>query len=184
MVETLLTVVPVLLFARLAGIDPGVVYVGKGIMGRWLIAAVVFFVVFYLFVATLPLRPDSFAQRLFPLNGALTVERFIALSPALLVVALSNGFEEEFLFRGMMLSSFGGFLGPWSANLLQAALFAGAHLGVTYTPSAIVFVVCIVLPLGLVAGYLTRKTHSVLTPAIFHGALDIAIYLTFLTAVS
>ena len=39
-------------------------------------------------------------------------------------------------------------------------------------------------PLGLAAGYLMRTTESVLTPAIFHGALDIAIYLVFLSYVS
>jgi membrane protease YdiL (CAAX protease family) len=35
--------------------------------------------------------------------------------------------------------------------------------------------------LGLFAGYLMRTTNSVLVPGIFHGAVDTAIYLAFLT---
>jgi membrane protease YdiL (CAAX protease family) len=184
LVDMLVTIIPVLLFAVVTTGGPGSVYVRKGVLGRWLVAAIAFFVIFFVFVATLPLRPDSPALRLFPMAADLSVEKIVALSPALLVMALSNGFQEEFLFRGLLLSSFGRFLGPWSANLVQAALFATAHLGVTYTPNVVLFIVCGVLPLGLVAGYLTRKTRSLLTPAIFHGALDIAIYLTFLAAVS
>jgi membrane protease YdiL (CAAX protease family) len=37
------------------------------------------------------------------------------------------------------------------------------------------------LLLGLFAGYLMRRTNSVLTPGIVHGAVDMGIYLAFLT---
>jgi membrane protease YdiL (CAAX protease family) len=182
LLETVLTIVPVLIFARFIGRDRAPNYVRAGVLGRWLMAAVVFFVIFYLFVATIPLRPGSFAQRFIPLSGALSLERFIALSPALLIMALSNGFEEEFLFRGLLLPTFNWIFNPWTANVLQASLFAFAHLGVTYTPSATVFALCVILPLGLIAGYLVRKTQGLLTTALFHAGLDIAIFVTFLSA--
>jgi membrane protease YdiL (CAAX protease family) len=184
LVETLLAIVPVIVFIKLSGRDLRSIYVRKGIIGKWLLIAVVFFALFYVFTATIPLRPGSFAERLLPTNGTVTLARFIAFSPALIVISLSNGFEEEFVFRGLLLSRFNWFFNPWTANILQAAIFSFAHLGVTYTPSALVFVVIVVLPLGLVAGYLTRATNSLLTPAIFHGALDMAIYVTFLSYAS
>jgi membrane protease YdiL (CAAX protease family) len=111
----------------------------------------------------------------------MTVARFLALSPPLVLMAFSNAFEEEFLFRGLFLQKYEWLFGPVLANVLQAMVFSIAHTGVTYTPSAIVFIVIIVFPLGLIAGYLMRATSSVLTPAIFHGALDMAIYVTFLS---
>jgi membrane protease YdiL (CAAX protease family) len=181
LLESVLSIVPVLLFARCVARDMRPNYVRNGALGKWLIAAIVFFVLFYVLVATIPLRPGSFAQRFIPLSGGLSFERFIAFSPALLVMALSNGFEEEFLFRGLLLPTFNWIVNPWTANVLQASLFAFAHLGVTYTPSAWLFAMCVILPLGLVAGYLVRKTQGLLTTAIFHGALDIAIFVTFLS---
>jgi membrane protease YdiL (CAAX protease family) len=63
-------------------------------------------------------------------------------------------------------------------------VFAVAHVGVTYTPIGLVFLFVIVFPLGLLAGFLMRATNSVLVPAIFHGALDMATYLPFLTYAS
>ena len=184
LLETLIAVVPILVLMPLAGVDLGSMYVRKGILGKWLLLAVGFFVVFYVFTATIPLRPGSFAERLLPTNGALTVAQFIALSPALIVMSLTNGLEEELLFRGLFLQRYTWLFGAVVANLLQALVFAFAHLGVSYTPSALVFVGLVVFPLGLAAGYLMRATNSILTPLIFHGALDMAIYLTFLTYVS
>ena len=150
-------------------------------LGRWFVFAIVFFVLFYFFLASLPLRPDSPAQRLLPESGTLTLGRFLVLTPALLVVSFSNGFEEEFLFRGLFLQKYGVFFGPRIANVLQAIVFASAHVGVTYTPNFLIFVVLLIVPLGLFGGYLMRATNSVITPSIFHGAVDMGIYLAFLS---
>ena len=177
---TLVAVAPVVLSTLVTGRGLGSVYATRGTFGRWFVFAVVFFVAFYVFLATLPLRPGSPANQLFPTNGPLTVARFIGLTPALVVVSLSNGFEEEFLSRGLFLQKYATFFGVRTANVLQAIVFAAAHAGVTYTPVLLVFLVGVFL-LGLFAGYLMRKTNSVLTPAIFHGALDMGIYVAFLT---
>jgi len=184
LIEVAITVVPILLLTRLSGSDLGAIYVRKGRLGKWLVAAVAFFVLFFVFTATIPLRPGSFAERLLPTNGSLTVEQFLSLGPALMVMSLSNGLEEELLFRGLFLQQYTWFFGAVVANMLQAAVFAFAHLGVTYTASAILFAAVLVFPLGLGAGYLTRATNSVIVPSIVHGALDMAIYLTFLTYAS
>ena len=181
LLEVVLAIVPIFLLTRLSGSGRESIYFRKGSIGKWLLLAIGFFVVFYVFTATIPLRPGSFAERLLPTNGTLTVVGFLALSPALIVMSLSNGLEEELLFRGLFLQKYTWFFGAVWANVLQAAVFAFAHLGVTYTPSAILFVAFIVFPLALASGYLMRATNSVLVPTIFHGALDMAIYLTFLT---
>jgi len=177
---TLVAIAPVLLSTLVTGRGLGSVYASRGKLGRWLIFAVVFFVLIYLFLATLPLRPGSPAQQLFPTNGPLTVARFLGLTPALLVVSLSNGFEEEFLTRGLFLQKYQTYFGVGTSNVLQAIVFTAAHAGVTYTPALLLFLV-ITFALGLIAGYLMRRTNSVLTPGIVHGAVDMGIYLAFLT---
>jgi membrane protease YdiL (CAAX protease family) len=184
LVTTLLAIVPVIVVTLVSGRDLGSIYVRKGKLGGWLIFSIVFFALFYLFLATIPFRPAGIAQRLLPTNGTVTLARFLALTPALLVVSISNGFEEEFLFRGLFLQKYNRFFGAGVSNGLQAALFSVAHAGVTYTPSALLFILVLVFPLGLITGYLMRATNSVITPGIFHGALDMAIYLPFLTYVS
>jgi membrane protease YdiL (CAAX protease family) len=177
---TLVAIAPVILSTMVTRRGLASVYATSGRLGRWFVFAVVFFVVFYLFVATLPLRPDSPANQLFRTNGPLTVARVVGLTPALLVVSLSNGFEEEFLTRGLFLQKYQTFFGVGTSNVLQAIVFASAHAGVTYTPTLPLFLV-MAFALGLFAGYLMRRTNSVLTPGICHGAVDIAIYLAFLT---
>jgi membrane protease YdiL (CAAX protease family) len=66
----------------------------------------------------------------------------------------------------------------------QGPRFAFAHLGVTDTPNAFLFILVAVFPLGLVGGYLMRRSDGVVAPALFHAGVDIPIYLTFLTFVS
>ena len=182
--ETFIAIIPVVGFTLLSGRDLGSIYAGPGKLGRWLVFAVVFFIAVYLFIATLPLRPDSPAHQLLPTNGAFTLERFLALTPALLVIAISNGFEEEFLFRGLFLPKYNAFFGFGVANVLQAMVFSIAHAGITYTPTALLFIVAWVFPLGLVTGYLMRKTNGILAPGIFHAGLDLAIYVAFLSYVT
>ncbi len=181
LLDSLSAIVPIVVLTRFSGSDLGSIYVRKGVLGRWFVFAVVFFVLFYFFLASLPLRPDSPAQRVLPQSGTLTLGRFLVLTPALLVVSFSNAFEEEFLFRGLFLQKYGVFFGPRIANVLQAIVFASAHVGVTYTPNFLLFVVLLIVPLGLFGGYLMRATNSVITPGIFHGALDMGIYLAFLS---
>jgi membrane protease YdiL (CAAX protease family) len=181
LLDALSAIVPVILLTWISGRDLGSIYVRKGVLGRWFVFAIVFFVVFYVFLASLPLRPDSPAHRLLPESSTLTLGRFLALTPALLLVSLCNGFEEEILFRGLFLQKYEVFFGARIANVVQALVFAAAHVGVTYTPNFLLFAVLLIFPLGLFGGYLMRRTKSVIIPGIFHGALDMGIYLAFLS---
>jgi hypothetical protein len=104
--DSLAAIVPIVVLTRISGRDLGSIYVRTGVAGRWLLGAIVFFVLFYLFLASLPLRPDSLARRLLPESSTLTLAGFTALTPALLLVSLSNGFEEELLFRGLFLQKY------------------------------------------------------------------------------
>ncbi len=178
LLEAVLAVVPILVLTRAAGFDLGSVYARVGRVGRWHIVAVVAFVGLFVLFGIVP------SHRYIPIHGTLTLGRYLALAPALLVMALSNGFEEEFLFRGLFLQRFTALFGFAWANVLQALIFSYAHVGVSYTPSAVLFIVATVLPLGLAAGYVMRKSDGVVAPALLHGGVDIAIYLAFLTAVS
>ena len=174
LLDTAIGIVPVLVFTKLAGMDLGSIYLRRGRFGARFVMALVGFGLF--FGASL-----RGAHRLIPTNGTVTPGRFLTWTPALLVMVISNGFQEELLFRGLFLQKFHDFFGIHGSNFLQAAVFALAHIGVTYTPSALVFIVLYVFPLGLLTGYLMRTTDSVIAPAIFHAGTDIPIYLAFLS---
>jgi membrane protease YdiL (CAAX protease family) len=63
-------------------------------------------------------------------------------------------------------------------------VFTVAHVGISYTPNALLFLVVFVFPLGLFGGYLMRRTDSALAPVIFHAGADLPIYLSFLSFVT
>jgi membrane protease YdiL (CAAX protease family) len=100
------------------------------------------------------------------------------------VIAISNGFEEEVLFRGLFIQKYNAFSGIRDSNVLQALILTIAHAGITYTPVALLFIVAVVFPLGRVAGYLMRATNGIVASSIFHGGLDLAIRLGFLSNVT
>ncbi|HEY8815202.1 MAG TPA: CPBP family intramembrane glutamic endopeptidase [Candidatus Dormibacteraeota bacterium] len=178
LVQTLIAIVPIFVLIRIAGLDLGSVYARLGKFGRAYAIGIFGFVAVYVLIALYP------GQRAIPIHGTITLARYLALTPALIVLVLSNGFQEEFLFRGLFLQRYGTFLGVYVSNIVQALVFAFAHLGVTYTPSAVVFTLVAVFPLGLIAGYLMRSSDGVVAPALFHAGVDIPIYLAFLTYVS
>jgi membrane protease YdiL (CAAX protease family) len=61
------------------------------------------------------------------------------------------------------------------ATLVQAVIFASWHVGITYTPFVLLFIALYVFPLGLLAGYLTRSSGSILPGWLFHIGVDMAI---------
>lgn len=172
LLEAAVAIVPVVVLTVASGQSLGSIYIRGGVDRRWLLGACAFFVVFCVFIAT------RGAQRILPSNAPFS----LSLAPALLVVALSNGFEEEILCRGLFLQKYEALFGARLANVAQALVFTVAHLGITYSSNTTLFFILGIFPLGLAAGYLMRKTNSVLVPAILHGALDIPIYLVFLSA--
>jgi membrane protease YdiL (CAAX protease family) len=177
--ELLLTVLAVLVVLWLSRTSPGSMYVRRGRFGRAYVIGAVGLVAFY--VLTFRVLQHS---RLIPVHGTIDFSRFLSLTPALLVVAGTNAFSEELLFRGLLMSKLNIAFGPHLATLVQAVIFASWHLGITYTPFVLVFLLFFTFPLGLLAGYLTRSSGSILPSWLFHTGADMPIYLGFLSYVS
>ena len=176
LLDTAIAIIPIVVFTKMAGFDLGSIYVRVGKLGKRFFIGVGAFALFYL----VSLRG---AHRIIPTHGTISPQRFLTLTPALLALVISNGFQEELLFRGLFLLRFQKVFGVRTGNAVQAGIFALAHIGVTYTPSDLVFIVVFVFPIGLFAGYLMRTTESVIAPAFFHAGADIPIYLAYLSYV-
>jgi membrane protease YdiL (CAAX protease family) len=171
--STLCLVLPIMLLTKASGSDLKSIYIDKT-RNRWpLVVGIVGFLAFYLFTAS------GRAQGFFPNNGV-TLSRFLALTPALIVLVLCNGLREELWFRGLFLKKYGKFLSPLAANLLAAIIFASFHVQVTYTPALMPFL-GIALVSGLFYGYLMQKSGSVLASTLFHAGMDIPIFLVYLS---
>jgi membrane protease YdiL (CAAX protease family) len=177
--ELALTVIAVVVVLWIARSSPGSIYVRRGRFGRAYLIGIVGFVAFYV----LTYRALSHT-RFMPVRGAFDFRRYLGLTPALLATVAANGFLEELMFRGLLMSKLNLAFGPYMSTFVQAVVFASWHLGVGYTSSVLVFVVLIVFPLGLLGGYLTRSSGSIFPASLFHAGADMPIYLGFLTYVS
>lgn len=173
LVSTLCLVVPILLLTRASGSDLKSIFIDRTRRLWPLIVGIAGFLLYYLISAS------GRAQRFFP-NGGVTHSRFLALTPAIIVLVLCNGLREELWFRGLFLNKYGRFLSPLSANSLSAIIFASFHVQITYTPALVPFLV-FALVLGLLFGYLMQKSGSLLPSVIFHAGSDIPIFLVYLS---
>jgi membrane protease YdiL (CAAX protease family) len=177
-VEVVITLAVVVGLTRAAGDRFDAIYLRVGRFGWAMGIGIAGFVLFY---ALMALHPSS---QFFPAHGVMTTGRVLALTPALLAVVVCNGFLEELVFRGLFLRKYNAVFGPYLANVLQAAIFALAHAGVSYTPFALLFIALIVFPLGLLCGFLMRSSHGIVASSLFHAGADIPIYLAFLSYVA
>ncbi len=176
LVGTISLIVPIFLLTKSSGSDLKSIFIDRT-RNRWvLVVGIIGFLVFYL------LSASGHTQRFFPNNGV-THSRFLALTPALIILVLCNGLREELWFRGLFLNKYGKFLSPLSSNVLSAIIFASFHIQVQYTPYLAPFLV-IALIQGLILGYLMQKSGSVLASVIFHAGSDIPIFLVYLSYVS
>jgi uncharacterized protein len=182
LLEVVLVIVPVVVLTRVSGKDLGSIYLRVGTWGRAFVIGIAGFVLFYVLTG-ITIQGSSF-HRILPIHGTLTLSQYLTLTPALLLLVFSNGFLEELLFRGLFLQKYKAVFGPFLANVVQAAIFAYAHIGVSYTPFVLLFVVLVVFPLGLLLGYLMRQSNGILAGWLFHAGGDIVIYVPFLTYVS
>jgi len=80
------------------------------------------------------------------------------LTISLLCLALLAPLVEELVFRGLLYGWIAGRWGSWPALIVSTLAFAGAH----WEPAHVV----LVLPLGLLFGWLRRRTDSLL-PSLF-----------------
>ncbi len=170
---TLSLVLPIILLTKASGSKLDSIFINKVRDWKWLVVGIVGFLVFFLLAAF------GLSASFFPNNGV-TLSRFLALTPALLILVLCNGLREELWFRGLFLKKYGRFLGPLSSNLLAAIIFASFHVQVQYSRSLPIFL-AIALIQGLVLGYLMQKSGSIHASVIFHAGTDIPIFLVYLS---
>ena len=173
---TLSLVLPIILLTKASGSSLNALFLNKQRSWVWLLVSIIGFLVFFLLAAF------GLSKAFFPNNGV-TFSRFLALTPALLVLVLCNGLREELWFRGLFLKKYGRFLLPFSSNLLAAIIFASFHVQVQYSRSLPIFL-AVALIQGLVLGYLMQKSGSLLAPAVFQAGTDIPIYLVYLSYAS
>ncbi len=173
---TLSLVLPIILLTKASGNDLNSIFINKVKSWKWLVVGILGFLVFFLLAAF------GLSKSFFPNNGV-TLSRFLALTPALLILVLCNGLREELWFRGLFLKKYGRFLGPLSSNLLAAIIFASFHVQVQYSRSLPIFL-AIALIQGLILGYLMQKSGSILSSVIFHAGTDIPIFLVYLSYAS
>jgi uncharacterized protein len=174
---TLLLAIPIVLLTRASGNSLRSIFIRKPANWWGLVAAVVCFVAIY----ALAIRGRT--ETFFPTHGVLTPARIFALTPALVVLVLLNGFREELWFRALFLNKYARFLSPLSSNVLAGVIFTSFHVQVQYSASVLPFLAYALL-IGLIAGWLMQRTKSVLAPAIFHAGTDIPIFLVYLSYVS
>lgn len=177
--ELVLTVLAVLVVLWIARIPLRSIYFGRGRFGRAYVIGAIGLVALY--VLTFRVLQHS---RLVSFNGTLDFGRYLSLTPALLVVVAANAFLEELFFRGLLMSRLNIAFGPYLATLVQAVIFTSWHAGVSYTPFLLIFLLLFIFPVGLLAGYLTRSSGSILPAWLFHMGADIPLYVGFLSYVS
>lgn len=157
--ESVWRVVAVLLLMPVAGVDLRSLYLHKGRIGLGLAVGAAGFVV---------LAAIAFS----PLVGQPGMAgKLLSLSPWITVFVLANGFNEELLFRGLLLKRYQSFLGAGLSNLLAALVFTLVHVQVTYVADLVQFLV-VLFPLALIWGFLMQKTDSIWGSALFHAGAD------------
>lgn len=174
---TLMMVIPIVLLTKASGSGLRSIFINRPANWWGLAVAFVCFVAIYFLAARG--RTEAF----FPTHGVVTSSRFLALTPALVVLVLLNGLREEMWFRGLFLNKYGKFLSPLSSNALAAVIFTSFHVQVQYSASILPFL-GYALVIGLILGWLMQRTKSVLAPAILHAGTDIPIFLVYLSYAS
>jgi membrane protease YdiL (CAAX protease family) len=174
--STVCVVVPIIVLINASGGDLRSLFIARSRSWPVLVVGVLGFAAFYYLAARG--RTSAF----FP-NSAVPPSRFLALTPALLVLVLLNGLREELWFRGLFLHRYQRFLGRWPSNLLTAVIFTSFHVQVQYALHLLPFLGFTLL-LGLICGYLMQRSGSLLGPVIFHAGSDIPIFLAYLAYVS
>jgi len=167
--STLLILLPIVLLTRLSGNSMGSIYLQKGNIKLGLIVGLTVFIV----VAALSIPWAQWQYRV----GDLSVQRVLPWIPWILLFVLANSMNEELLFRGLFLQKLEPSLGAFPANLCMAIPFTMLHIGVDYSQNTLLLL-ALLLPLGLLLGYVMQKTRGILAPWLIHASVDIAVVLS------
>ncbi len=105
-------------------------------------------------------------------------ETLSAITSSIAVNVFSNGFSEEFLFRGALMSRLTRVVSaPW-ALFTQAAIFGAWHFGANmrglHGDLPLVFLAMVVnqMLFGYAMGFVTVRSGSILVPSAFHALYD------------
>lgn len=99
----------------------------------------------------------------------------------LINAVLATPFIEEFVFRGFILDGLMRIYSFHRANLIQAILFALIHLPYFYAigqfdhPTAMLAHLASIAVLGLVCGYLAKRTQSLLPAVVLHATNNLLV---------
>jgi len=167
--SSLLIVIPILVLTRLSGNNMASLYLQKGNLRLGLIIGLTVFIA----VAALSIPWAQWQYRV----GDLSLERVLPWIPWILLFVLANSINEELLFRGLFLQKLEPLLGAFPANLCMAIPFAVLHIGIDYSRNTLLLL-ALLLPLGLLLGYVMQKTRSILAPWLIHASMDIAVVLS------
>lgn len=162
--QALLTVIGILVAAKLCGENLASLYIRKG---RLILALTVGFIGFAVCAVL------AFQQ---PATRDLGMIKLVPLLPWILLFVTSNAFMEELLFRGLFLARYESLVGKWLAILSTALAFALAHMQVSYAPDIVGFLI-VTFVLAIAWGWLMHKTGSVWGSALFHAGADLLIIL-------
>jgi uncharacterized protein len=171
--STALVVAPIIALTRLSGGRMASVFLARGKIKVGLIVGLLGFILF----AVLSIPGANFLFQ----GQNLTMAKVVSWMPWLLPIVLANGLREELLYRGLFLRKFEGLLGNGLSGLLQALIFSLSHsvagIGIMqYTPYTSVLVVATFF-LGLVLGYVMRRTDSIIGSILLHAGTDIPIFI-------
>jgi membrane protease YdiL (CAAX protease family) len=167
--STLLIVLPIVLLTRLSGNNMGSLYLQKGTLRLGLIVGLTVFIV----VAALSIPWAQWQYRV----GDLSLQRVLPWIPWILLFVLGNSINEELLFRGLFLQKLEPLLGAFPANICMAIPFTMLHIGIDYSQNTLMLL-ALLLPLGLLLGYVMQKTRGILAPWLIHASVDIAVVLS------
>lgn len=168
--QSLLIIIPIILLTKVSGHDMASICLKKGKIRYGLSIGLISFSAFAGFLLLQAKDVDT------------GLDRLLSAAPWILVFVLSNGFNEELLFRGLFLRKFEPFLGKFGSNLMTAIVFTLAHMKVEYVVSGeILRFISIVFILAIVWGYMMQKTDSLIGPALFHAGADLLLFSSLFT---
>ncbi len=165
--ETLPVVIVIFTLLRALGFRPADLSLRRGRLAMGMSIGAGFFVVFSA-LAALSIGRDA------------ALDVLVRQAPWLLIFVFTNAFGEELLFRGLFLRSHERMVGSRGSVLITALVFAMIHFGVGYTPNTLGFV-ALTFVLGVIWGYLVKKTGSLWGSIIFHAGADVMIFVPIVT---
>ena len=164
--SSLLSIAIVLVVNRLFGNSLGSIFWRRGRLGLGMAVGLIAFAL--MLAVAVPFATFSYKGQ------DLSWARVMGWLPWLLIFVLANGFNEEVVYRGVLLGRLQPFVGAFAANLVTAIPFTLSHAPTTYASDTLLFLAGTLL-FALAWGWLMQKTQSLWGSALFHAAMDIPI---------